>query len=86
MFYRLCRIFVFWGCCANAGALLLRQVVPEPLFAVGFLEGAAIAGFLGALYFLRRAREAGEPKADTRICRWKKRLLHCLLGKGEPNL
>lgn len=40
-------------------------------FQAGFLKGAAPTLLLGALYFLYRARQEGDPRAQCALCRKK---------------
>jgi hypothetical protein len=82
MFYKLHRISLFAGLCANSGALILGQHFAAPDFLIGFLEGVAIAMLLGSLYFLRRARKAGEAEAQECAC-WLKGRKSGLAGKGD---
>lgn len=70
-FYSLYRIFLIAGDLLLAASIMGPELLRLTDFQAGFLKGAAPILLLGALYFLYRARQAGEPRAQCALCRKK---------------
>lgn len=63
MFYSIYRVLLILGDLMLLAALLLADQQFVPAFWAGFFRGCAPALLLGALYFLHRARQSGDPRA-----------------------